>query len=216
MWFDAPIGYVSITANYSPEHWRKWWYNPKGTSPRPPRGHALPARRRRGGGRVLRPPDVVCCLPPAPTAARPAADVALYQFMGKDNIPFHTVIFPASLLGTGQEWTMLHHVSTTGELRCTRVGRPVACGAPGAASAPASPRAHPAGCPLSAPHSSVQSTSSTSLASFQSRGAWGCSVTARVTRGSPAKCGASTCCPTGEARRRAGSGTAAKSLPLRA
>jgi methionyl-tRNA synthetase len=33
--------------------------------------------------------------------------------MGKDNIPFHTVIFPASLLGTGQPWTMLHHVSTT-------------------------------------------------------------------------------------------------------
>ena len=24
------------------------------------------------------------------------------QFMGKDNVPFHTVIFPASLLGTGQ------------------------------------------------------------------------------------------------------------------
>jgi methionyl-tRNA synthetase len=40
--------------------------------------------------------------------------VRLYQFMGKDNIPFHTVIFPASLLGTGKEWTLLHHVSTTG------------------------------------------------------------------------------------------------------
>lgn len=24
VWFDAPIGYISITANYTPE-WRKWW-----------------------------------------------------------------------------------------------------------------------------------------------------------------------------------------------
>jgi methionyl-tRNA synthetase len=33
--------------------------------------------------------------------------------MGKDNIPFHTVIFPSSLLGTGDNYTLLHHVSTT-------------------------------------------------------------------------------------------------------
>ena len=28
VWFDAPIGYVSITANYlgaDTEDWRKWW-----------------------------------------------------------------------------------------------------------------------------------------------------------------------------------------------
>ena len=31
-------------------------------------------------------------------------DVELVQFMGKDNVPFHTVIFPASLLGTGQSF----------------------------------------------------------------------------------------------------------------
>ncbi|CBI19530.3 unnamed protein product, partial [Vitis vinifera] len=28
VWFDAPIGYVSITACYTPE-WEKWWKNPK-------------------------------------------------------------------------------------------------------------------------------------------------------------------------------------------
>jgi len=78
VWFDAPIGYLSITADYLKnseggiETWREWW-----------------------------------CTPPA------GADVRLYQFMGKDNIPFHTVIFPASLLGTGKDWTLLHHVSTT-------------------------------------------------------------------------------------------------------
>ena len=43
----------------------------------------------------------------------------LYQFIGKDNIPFHTVIFPSSLLGasdpvgSGKQWTMLHHMSST-------------------------------------------------------------------------------------------------------
>lgn len=68
VWFDAPIGYVSITANYT-NGWEKWWKNPE--------------------------------------------NVSLYQFMGKDNVPFHTVIFPASQIGTGDNWTMLHHLNTT-------------------------------------------------------------------------------------------------------
>ena len=29
VWFDAPIGYLSITANYNEENWEKWWKNPK-------------------------------------------------------------------------------------------------------------------------------------------------------------------------------------------
>ncbi|CAO1629847.1 unnamed protein product [Jaminaea pallidilutea] len=68
VWFDAPIGYPSITANYT-EEWRQWWQNPD--------------------------------------------NVKLYQFMGKDNVRFHTVIFPSCLLGTKDPWTMLHHISTT-------------------------------------------------------------------------------------------------------
>eukprot|EP00743_Colponemidia_sp_Colp-15_P002268 GILK01002458.1.p1 GENE.GILK01002458.1~~GILK01002458.1.p1 ORF type:complete len:998 (-),score=175.31 GILK01002458.1:102-3047(-) len=68
VWFDAPIGYISITASYT-DQWQKWWKNPE--------------------------------------------KVELVQFMGKDNIPFHTVIFPSSLIGTEQPWTLLHHVSTT-------------------------------------------------------------------------------------------------------
>ncbi|KAJ3324164.1 putative methionine--tRNA ligase, cytoplasmic protein rar1 [Blyttiomyces sp. JEL0837] len=68
VWFDAPIGYLSITANYTDE-WEKWWKN--------------------------------------------TSDVKLYQFMGKDNVPFHTVLFPSSLIGTGENWTLLHHLSTT-------------------------------------------------------------------------------------------------------
>ncbi|MBU1681720.1 methionine--tRNA ligase [Candidatus Micrarchaeota archaeon] len=68
VWFDAPIGYISITSNLI-ENWREWWMNPDG--------------------------------------------VKLFQFMGKDNVPFHTVIFPSTLMGTKQNWTMLHHINTT-------------------------------------------------------------------------------------------------------
>ncbi|GAB4819697.1 hypothetical protein N2152v2_006743 [Parachlorella kessleri] len=68
VWFDAPIGYISITANYCHD-WEAWWKNPK--------------------------------------------DVELVQFMGKDNVPFHTVIFPASLLGTRQPWTLMKSISVT-------------------------------------------------------------------------------------------------------
>ncbi|KAG9340630.1 hypothetical protein JZ751_021186 [Albula glossodonta] len=46
VWFDAPIGYLSITANYT-DQWEKWWKNPK--------------------------------------------QVELYNFMAKDNVPFHSV-----------------------------------------------------------------------------------------------------------------------------
>ena len=76
VWFDAPIGYISITGNLGNErggNWRDfvdyWWKRPD--------------------------------------------DVELFQFIGKDNIPFHTVIFPSSLLGSGDKWTMLHHMSST-------------------------------------------------------------------------------------------------------
>lgn len=68
VWFDAPIGYISMTAEVRPD-WKDWWHNPD--------------------------------------------DVDLFQFIGKDNIPFHTVIFPSSLLASGENWTMLHHISST-------------------------------------------------------------------------------------------------------
>jgi methionyl-tRNA synthetase len=68
VWFDAPIGYISITGNFV-QDWEQWWKNPD--------------------------------------------NVKLYQFMGKDNVPFHTVIFPSTLLGTGENYTMLHRISTT-------------------------------------------------------------------------------------------------------
>ncbi|MDR2158592.1 MAG: methionine--tRNA ligase [Treponema sp.] len=92
VWFDAPIGYISITGSLGEEKsgepgaefgdWHDfvdyWWKRP--------------------------------------------GEVELFQFIGKDNIPFHTVIFPSSLLGSSRgdlppgqfsEWTMLHHMSST-------------------------------------------------------------------------------------------------------
>lgn len=42
--------------------------------------------------------------------------VELYNFMAKDNVPFHSVIFPSSLLGTDQPWTVVKHLCATGKL----------------------------------------------------------------------------------------------------
>lgn len=68
VWFDAPIGYISITSCYTPD-WEIWWKNPE--------------------------------------------NVELYQFMGKDNVPFHTVMFPSTLLGTEENWTLMKSISVT-------------------------------------------------------------------------------------------------------
>ena len=61
VWFDAVIGYLSASKEWSqiqgrPDAWKDWWHNP-------------------------------------------AAEH--YYFIGKDNIPFHTIIWPAMLMGYG-------------------------------------------------------------------------------------------------------------------
>ncbi len=40
-----------------------------------------------------------------------SSKVRLVQFMGKDNIPFHTILFPASLIGSGDDYTLLDEIS---------------------------------------------------------------------------------------------------------
>ncbi len=87
VWFDAPIGYISITKALadklekinSPEafDWKTWW---------------LPAESSEEKAKI---------------------PVDLFQFIGKDNIPFHTVIFPSTLIGSGKEWTKLYHMSSS-------------------------------------------------------------------------------------------------------
>ena len=86
VWFDAPIGYISITKALADEliksgkesfDWKSWW------------------------------------LPAESEEAKNKPPVDLFQFIGKDNIPFHTVIFPSSLIGSGRGWTKLYHMSST-------------------------------------------------------------------------------------------------------
>jgi methionyl-tRNA synthetase len=84
VWFDAPIGYISITGSLGDEL----------------------AKEKPGGAF----PDW-CSF--TDYWWKSPGDTELFQFIGKDNIPFHTVIFPSSLLGSGSGWTMLHHMSST-------------------------------------------------------------------------------------------------------
>lgn len=86
VWFDAPIGYMSITKSLADRlaaegrpsfDWKSWW------------------------------------LPSESEEARGKPPVELFQFIGKDNIPFHTVIFPSALIGSGKEWTKLFHMSSS-------------------------------------------------------------------------------------------------------
>ena len=43
---------------------------------------------------------------------RGAADVTYTQFMGKDNVPFHTLSFPATLLGSGEPWKLVDRLKS--------------------------------------------------------------------------------------------------------
>lgn len=70
VWFDAPIGYISITSRYTKE-WRQWW--------QPKKDH----------------------------------NVELFQFMAKDNVPFHSVMFPATLLALNQGHTLVSRIMAT-------------------------------------------------------------------------------------------------------
>lgn len=41
-----------------------------------------------------------------------ADDVRYTQFMGKDNVPFHTLSFPATILGSGEPWKLVDHLKS--------------------------------------------------------------------------------------------------------
>ncbi|MBR9765671.1 MAG: methionine--tRNA ligase [Rhodobacteraceae bacterium] len=41
-----------------------------------------------------------------------AGDVTYTQFMGKDNVPFHTLTFPATILGSGEPWKLVDYIKS--------------------------------------------------------------------------------------------------------
>jgi methionyl-tRNA synthetase len=41
-----------------------------------------------------------------------ADDVRYTQFMGKDNVPFHTLSFPATLMGSGEPWKLVDYIKS--------------------------------------------------------------------------------------------------------
>ncbi|MFP4405109.1 methionine--tRNA ligase [Rhodosalinus sp.] len=43
---------------------------------------------------------------------RGADDVRYTQFMGKDNVPFHTLSFPATLIGSGEDWKLVDYIKS--------------------------------------------------------------------------------------------------------
>jgi len=43
---------------------------------------------------------------------RGADDVRYTQFMGKDNVPFHTLGFPATIMGSGEDWKLVDYIKS--------------------------------------------------------------------------------------------------------
>ncbi|MFO1164862.1 MAG: methionine--tRNA ligase [Paracoccus sp. (in: a-proteobacteria)] len=41
-----------------------------------------------------------------------AGDVTYTQFMGKDNVPFHTLGFPATIIGSGEPWKLVDYIKS--------------------------------------------------------------------------------------------------------
>jgi len=41
-----------------------------------------------------------------------ADDVQYTQFMGKDNVPFHTLSFPCTILGSGEDWKLVDYIKS--------------------------------------------------------------------------------------------------------
>lgn len=41
-----------------------------------------------------------------------ADDVHYVQFMGKDNVPFHTLSFPSTIMGSGEDWKLVDYIKS--------------------------------------------------------------------------------------------------------
>ncbi len=69
VWFDAPIGYISFTADWALENkkdWKAWWQS---------------------------------------------KDTRIVHFLGKDNVPFHTIIWPVELM-SNDRWNLPDYIAS--------------------------------------------------------------------------------------------------------
>jgi methionyl-tRNA synthetase len=84
VWFDAPIEYIAATKEWADknnkgEAWKDWWYG-----------------------------DAIAPSHNGATAPGPQKEpVTYWQFMGKDNVPFHTVGFPVTIMASGEPWKLV-------------------------------------------------------------------------------------------------------------
>ena len=85
VWFDAPIEYIACA--------QEWADAGKGPAPEPG------ADKDTVWERWWR-------------TDRGADDVRYTQFMGKDNVPFHTLSFPATIIGSGEDWKLVDYIKS--------------------------------------------------------------------------------------------------------
>lgn len=85
VWFDAPIEYIACA--------QEWVDAGKGPTPEPGAGKDSVWERwwRTDKG---------------------ADDVRYTQFMGKDNVPFHTLSFPSTIMGSGEPWKLVDYIKS--------------------------------------------------------------------------------------------------------
>ncbi len=129
VWFDAPIGYLSITKAWAAQaegrDWLSWWQPEAGGKDGRRPGLLQRARRLmrdwlswwqpEAGGKDGRRPGL---LQRARRLGRDwlswwqpeAGEVRYVQFMAKDNLPFHTILWPATILGTREPWKLADYI----------------------------------------------------------------------------------------------------------
>lgn len=98
VWFDAPIGYLGATLEWAEAQIR-------GSAPAPGAedGSDLTEDQRE---------QAVELLETWWRTDKGADDVIYTQFMGKDNVPFHTLSFPATIIGSGEPWKLVDRLKS--------------------------------------------------------------------------------------------------------
>lgn len=98
VWFDAPIGYLAATLEWAEVQVR-------GSAPAPGAadGSDLSSDERSHAYELME---------TWWRTDKGAEDVIYTEFMGKDNVPFHTLTFPGTIIGSGEPWKLVDHLKS--------------------------------------------------------------------------------------------------------